>query len=250
MREAYRRDGFVNVALASPAETVLAAREAQGPPQPVMHQYNTASKRLFESWKYSQAVRDIAWDPAVVAAVKDIYGYEPRPFQTISFTRGSLQPMHTDGIHFQTVPAGRLVGAWVALEDVDEDNGPVEFVAGSHRLGDQDWHSLGMKTCEVGGQEAEYRRYEKTMTDFAHQSGSIGKWLVPQGTAVVMSTALLHAGGAIRDPERTRHALVVHYFVPPVDALVAPMFGPPGKPLVKRGRWFDREGKVHDFTEA
>jgi len=47
---------------------------------------------------------------------------------------GTHQPFHADSVHFRSVPERFMCGVWVALEEIDDDNGPLEHFAGPHRL--------------------------------------------------------------------------------------------------------------------
>ena len=50
--------------------------------------------------------------------------------------------MHSDTIHFGSVPKGYLTVSWVALEDTDENNGAISVVEGSHKLKDIDFYDF------------------------------------------------------------------------------------------------------------
>ena len=52
-----------------------------------------------------------------------------------------------------------MCGVWIALEDVDEDNGPLEYYPGSHRLPYFDLSHLGILGSSQEGHER-YSEYE------------------------------------------------------------------------------------------
>ena len=56
------------------------------------------------------------------------------PISTINFYAGTEQPLHSDYIHFGSSPELYLAGVWFALEKVDNNNGPLIIVPGSHKL--------------------------------------------------------------------------------------------------------------------
>lgn len=47
---------------------------------------------------------------------------------------GSATPAHQDGYYFCLVP-NEAITFWIPLDDVDEDNGALHYVAGSHKVG-------------------------------------------------------------------------------------------------------------------
>ncbi len=95
--------------------------------------------RIMDAWGASDCVRRLAANSRVVDFLELLYGRRPIPFQTLNFYRGSQQPTHSDAYHFHSYPKHFMCGVWVALEDVDERNGPLHYYPGSHRLPDYDF---------------------------------------------------------------------------------------------------------------
>lgn len=244
----YEEQGFLVIPTGLPEETLDAAREGTGPLQPEGYHYSDGP-RIFEAWKGSQAVRDLAYATPIVSLLHDLYGARPRPFQTINFRKGTNQPLHQDGIHFQTKPLGRMAGAWVALEDMDERNGPLCYVPGSHRLGFLGWQDLGFSRSAPGEQFEQYRRYEEEIARRGAALGGPVPLVCRKGDAFVWGLDLLHGGWPIEDETRTRHSCVVHYHLDDADFGYAPMFSDPGAGEFHRKsmRWFDRSGQQHPY---
>ncbi|MCC7264445.1 MAG: phytanoyl-CoA dioxygenase family protein [Candidatus Latescibacteria bacterium] len=46
---------------------------------------------------------------------------------------GSAKPYHQDNFYFRLTPPDQALTAWIALDDVDEQNGCLRYIAGSHR---------------------------------------------------------------------------------------------------------------------
>lgn len=44
--------------------------------------------------------------------------------------------------HFDTMPRTLMTAAWTALEDMNENNGPLVFYPRSHHLGTLDWDEV------------------------------------------------------------------------------------------------------------
>ena len=76
--------------------------------------------------------------------LRGLYGREPQPFQTLNFLHGTEQPPHSDTLHFNSDPAGFMCGVWVALEDVDDDNGPLIYYPGSQKLPEVTMQDVGV----------------------------------------------------------------------------------------------------------
>ena len=56
------------------------------------------------------------------------------PVSNPQFPRWHAQHFHTDSVHFSSCPERFMAGVWVALEDIDSDNGPLILYPGSHAL--------------------------------------------------------------------------------------------------------------------
>jgi hypothetical protein len=59
----------------------------------------------------------------------------PRLFGSLNFEKGTEQKIHVDAIFFWPDPSYAMAGVWVALEDVHDGNGPLQYLPGSHRWG-------------------------------------------------------------------------------------------------------------------
>lgn len=247
----YKDNGYLHIHTLATKEALDSAWQAKGPRQPAGYHYNKG-ERIFEGWMTSQAVRDIAYDENILKALRILFGSEPRPFQTINFTYPSNQPLHQDGIHFQTRPLGKMVGVWVALEPVSEVNGTLCYVPKSHTLGYLGWQELGFHQVPVGTQFGQYREYEKKMEALGEKMGGKGPFNADAGDAFIWGLELLHGGWKPEDVDATRKSLVIHYFLEDAKEGWAPMFSNPhtGDYFKKTMRWFCRFGARHGMGET
>ena len=55
----------------------------------------------------------------VINTLESLYDASPKAFSTINFLHSTQQPLHSDYVHFGTLPEGRLAGSWIALEDIN-----------------------------------------------------------------------------------------------------------------------------------
>jgi len=169
-------------------------------------------QRVHDAWEEIPAVRELALAPRVLDLLRTLYRREPIPMQTLNFGRGTEQHAHSDAMHFSSVPRGFMCGIWIALEDIDEDNGPLEYYPGSHRLPMLDHSSLGITASDQKGYE-HYGAYEELIQTLIRELGLERRVLkVRKGQAVAWAANLLHGGSPIRDHARTRHSQVNHYF--------------------------------------
>ena len=171
------------------------------------------SPRIVDAGKDCPAVVDLALHEKVLSLLKLFYRKNPIPFSTINFQKGTEQPLHSDTIHFGSIPKGFLSACWIALEDTDKNNGALRVVENSHKLKDIDYYDLGIKPAKnMKMVEDIYREYEQYVRDLVDVLGMEEKIISMQrGSALIWSANLLHGGGTIVDHNRTRYSQVTHY---------------------------------------
>lgn len=186
------------------------------------------SPRVFEAWRTSHEVIGLATNPKVLSKLRMLYQREPIPFQTINFIKGSNQPLHSDVIHFHSVPERFMCGVWVALEDMDCFNGTLSYVPGSHKLPVYDFQSLGLPKAEYGKQFKSYAIYEEFIKDLVVARGlKVKNAYIKKGQAILWNGNLIHGGSKVLDPERTRWSQATHYFFKGCEHYYSPMFSSP-----------------------
>lgn len=169
-------------------------------------------ERVTDGWTEIAGIKRLALAPRVLSLLRMLYRREPIPMQTLNFGRGTEQRAHSDAMHFYSVPAGFMCGVWIALEDVDESNGALEYYPGSHRLPFLDHVALGITASDQKGYE-HYGSYEQLVQLTIAELGLERRVLkLRKGQALVWAANLLHGGSPIQDKARSRHSQVNHYF--------------------------------------
>jgi hypothetical protein len=170
------------------------------------------SARVQDAWRFDDNVRDIAGNAKIVALLSALYGRPAFPFQTLNFPVGTQQPVHSDHVHFSSIPERFMCGVWVALEDVDEDNGPLFYYPGSHR-----WPCFGNEQLGVSrdasSPQAAIVNYIDLYEAMPRQLGVARETFVARkGQALIWASNLLHGGSQRNDPKRSRWSQVTHYY--------------------------------------
>ena len=145
--------------------------------------------------------------------ISALLGHEATLFQSINFLSGSEQHTHSDSIHMSTFPLGGMAAAWVALEDITPDNGPLHYYPGSHKLPyylNADYRNEGTDWL-IG--DKDYAEYEAFIaSQVAAQGLQKQVFLARKGDVFIWHANLLHGGEPHRDPLQTRKSMVFHYF--------------------------------------
>jgi len=177
----------------------------------------------FETWKIklqnmherSSAVRTAILNAGILRWCQRILGMACRPFQTLNMPIGSQIPPHTDQILMSTHPAGYMLAAWIALEDVAPDAGPLLLWSGSHRLPYLSARQVGIPRdapeaeCSQIYAERYYEANRQRMIDHGLEPY---EFLAKKGQVLLWHSNIVHGGARITRPDSTRRSLIVHYF--------------------------------------
>lgn len=168
--------------------------------------------RVQDAWRDDEDVRAIAANPAVLDLLGRLYGRNAFPFQTLNFPVGTQQHLHTDAVHFSSIPERFMCGVWLAMEDIDAGAGPLCYMPGSHK-----WPIV--TNTMVGragwGQELSSAQepYHNAWNAMVSATGApIETFLARKGQGLIWAANLLHGGSPQTDPTRTRWSQVTHYF--------------------------------------
>jgi hypothetical protein len=179
--------------------------------------------RVMYAWKTKSSIREMALAPKVLAATEELFGRRVLPFQTLNFPVGTQQPPHIDAFFFHSDPPGYMCGVWIALEDMDMDNGPLVYYPGSHKLPLPTWDDIGQATGRPVERDAyeteEEFKWSRDVAFTLYARGLIEQHgfephygTIKKGQALIWAPNLLHGGAIQNDKERTRHSQVTHYY--------------------------------------
>jgi hypothetical protein len=212
----FERNGWVTLPVRVDAATVGAVVESFGSDP---DRLGVDGRRL-DAWRSHRAVRALAAHPPILAALAELHGRRPIPFQTLNFCVGTEQRMHSDTIHFDSRPSGLMCGVWVALEDIGVDQGPLTYVPGSHLL-----PAVSAADARDEAGHFDYSRYEDLVAE--HVDGlATEEFHARAGDVLVWHASLVHGGAPVRRPDSTRWSQVTHYFFEG-GAYVTPMLSDP-----------------------
>jgi hypothetical protein len=170
-------------------------------------------RRVMDAWRRNTLVKHLACHPRVLSALNLLYGREPFPFQTLNFNIGTEQKTHSDTIHFNSIPQRFMCGVWVALQDVTEENGPLHYFEGSHRLPIYSAAEIGFSGADTPPDIA-YKTYYEPFADklIAQHNFPRRLGLLKKGQALIWAANLYHGGNPILKRGSTRHSQVTHYY--------------------------------------
>lgn len=185
--------------------------------------------RIQNGYQKFAPVRAVGEHPRILQFIEDLTDRKPSPFQTLNFRYGTQQKVHSDLMHFSTFPQGLMVAAWVALEDIHNDSGPLIAYPGSHKTPMMYYNDLGIDTSNTTflrktmGHHA-YTQYEKQLEErVLSKLPPPTRVLMQAGDAFVWASNLYHGGTPVDNPNRTRVSQVTHYFLDGANSYWVPV---------------------------
>lgn len=175
--------------------------------------FNFTGRKIMFAFHHSDVLRRYVHDRRILDVMDFILGREVRVFQSINFLTGSEQAAHSDSIHMTTHPLGYMIAAWIALEPITADNGPLVYHPGSHKLPYllNSGYDHGGDRFVIG--EDAYARYEEAIAKEIHEGGFPAQELHAQpGDVLLWHANLLHGGKKMTTPNASRKSMVIHCF--------------------------------------
>jgi phytanoyl-CoA hydroxylase len=185
--------------------------------QPVLMQdviqspgFRSTSFRYLDFHNVSDACAEIMMHPQVLDFVRTYLDADIAAMQTLLFENGTQQRSHQDFPYVHSLKPASLAGAWVALEDVHPDAGPLFYWPKSHRLVKTYEFEDGTVLAEGDGEHV--RRYEEYLENTCREFGLEKVQFTPKkGDVLIWHSALVHGGSTRNNLALTRKSMVTHY---------------------------------------
>jgi len=157
-----------------------------------LYQHDSYFERLMFDSKFEQLAQLLLQGP-VVCKNMQYFNKPPRI--------GKATPPHQDGFYFMLDPCEALT-MWLPLEEVDEENGCVRYVRGSHRRGIRP-HG---RTQTLG--------FSQGVTDYGTPQDKADEVAFPAqaGDLLIHNAMTIHRADGNRSETRTRQALGFVYY--------------------------------------
>ena len=162
----------------------------------------------------SHAVVAASLNATVMRFLRHVFADQPLLMQTLTFFRGSQQPVHVDYPYVRNqTQVAHIAASWLALEDVSVDAGALAYWPGAHdvnKMGFYDWGggSILMEADSSGTPDG--------LCDYlAARLDTLGLpklvFAPRRGDVLLWHGSMPHEGTAINDLNLTRKSLVSHF---------------------------------------
>lgn len=190
----------------------LIAQDKHATRLPVVAGMDRRGIRVVDSFVPLPAALDLFASPRLATFMTAIFEDRPLLFQSLSFDLGSEQGLHQDTAYVVVNKPMEMLACWIALEDVAPGSGELQYMVGSHRLGDfagfapkKHWNS------EIDGNDPHWRWFEWISEEGARRNMPVEKFMAKRGDILIWHADLAHGGSPITDLSLTRKSLVGHF---------------------------------------
>lgn len=194
-----RRPADLAFAYTGPLTSMADARSAQ---------HRKPGYRLADLHSHSRAALHLYLDTTIHSWMALILGEQPVAFQSLYFEYGTQQSLHRDPVYVVTRPAGHLLAAWIALEDIGEDCGPLAYIPGSHKI---PYYQFGPGRISLSPGEDYEPAYQATLDECRRRGLQEKVFTCRKGDVFLWHGSLVHGGSPVRDPKATRRSFVIHF---------------------------------------
>ena len=175
-------------------------------------EHRKPSCRIADLHSVCDAARRLYLHSEIFEMIDLIFGEPTVATQSLYFQWGSQQGLHRDPVYVQMSPPSHLAAAWIALEDIGPDCGPLVYVPGSHRLPYYQFapgrylfdHALDGDDELKASQAWDERKCREAGLELEVLT-------CKRGDVLIWHHSLLHGGSYPTNPALTRKSFVVHY---------------------------------------
>jgi len=162
----------------------------------------------------SLAACHLSLSRCVTSFLAHIFQSPPCLLQSLTFNKGSQQPIHLDYPYVKSQKyLSRMAASWIPLEDVHPDAGPLAYYCGSQKpeiLPFFDWGG-GDITMTPAATRTPMEFAYHLMDEMRRLQIEPKVFLPKRGDVLIWHAYLAHEGLPIKDQSRTRRSYVSHY---------------------------------------
>jgi phytanoyl-CoA hydroxylase len=163
-------------------------------------------KNLQQMFTYDNYFKNLIEESSIQEVASSVLGETAVPKNLQYFNKpagvGKPTPPHQDGYYFM-LKKDNAVTCWLALEKVDEENGCIHYVKGSHLHEEYRPHG-----------KSEILGFSQGVTDFGNENDKLNTVSFPgeAGTFLMHNTKTIHWAEGNKSKTRTRKALGFIYY--------------------------------------
>lgn len=199
--------------------------------------------KLLDLYEYLPSARKVMFSDTISRFLHLVFERPALGFQSLGFYRGSKQPIHRDTAFVRVSSPMELVASWIALEDIQEGSGELEYYPKSHLYPDFFFEGK-YKWFPPGNQEL--GSFYDDLNVRASEAGATAVKFRPKaGDVFIWSADLAHGGSHFTNNELTRKSMVAHYCPLNVDPMYYQYVNPVPKIKFRDGCYYTSVPKLN-----
>ena len=173
---------------------------------------------------YYDEIKDFCLHPPLRAVLEKLLGDKVILHLNLTGWISTSRNWHQDEYLNEECVKGSYLAVWAALDDIDPNSGPFQYIPGSHK-----WRVLNQKlvrgklppleAAQAGrpGDQGHWASYSQDFVseaaeEYAQQKGGqIKSFLGRKGDVLIWHSCLLHRGSEPKIPGTLRKSLIAHY---------------------------------------
>jgi ectoine hydroxylase-related dioxygenase (phytanoyl-CoA dioxygenase family) len=168
--------------------------------------------RVVDAYVHYESARAALFSDPIVRFLRTVFEDDPLLFQSLTFERGSQQPMHQDTAFVVTSSPMEFAASWIALEDIYPGSGELTYLDGSHRLPEYLFSGKYKHWNAKRDGDDQHSEWHELIHRNAERMGLERRTFLPRkGDVLIWSADLAHGGSPVTDRSLTRKSLVGHY---------------------------------------
>lgn len=168
----------------------------------------TGGMRAVDVYAYYESARRALFSDRIVEFLRAIFNDSPLLFQSLTFERGSQQPLHQDTGFVVVSSPLEFAASWIALEDIQPGSGELTFIDGSHRLSEYLFSGKYKHWNAKRDGDQQHADWHDQLHANATRLGLEQKtFLASKGDVLIWAADLAHGGSAVTDPSLTSQEL-------------------------------------------
>ncbi|MEM7582246.1 MAG: phytanoyl-CoA dioxygenase family protein [Acidobacteriota bacterium] len=175
-------------------------------------EHRKPSCRIADLHSASETALGLYLHREIFSVIDEIFGEPSVATQSLYFEWGSQQGLHRDPVYVQMNPASHLAAAWIALEDIGPDCGPLVYVPGSHRLPYYLYQPDRYTFDHLADGQEQLEAAQAWDQQHTSSAGlELETFTCKRGEVLIWHHSLLHGGSYPTDPALTRKSFVIHF---------------------------------------
>jgi ectoine hydroxylase-related dioxygenase (phytanoyl-CoA dioxygenase family) len=204
-------EGAISTAFRDGHKELIGQLPGSGAHQRVSPGMDRRGTRIVDSFAVIAPALSLLSGARLAAFLRVVFDERPLLFQSISFDTGSGQGLHQDTAYVVLDRPMEMLACWIALEDVQPGSGELQYMVGSHRLGDFPFGGKKHWNLEQDGVAAHDNWCSWILDEGEKRGLPIKRFMAKRGDILIWHADLAHGGSPITNPELTRKSLIGHF---------------------------------------